>query len=143
MLTYPYTVSYIIYSQIESVQKVMKSADQNIIFYANTIENPVDIGYPLLCAEYNRSFPNVKNLQASINHWMENFDQKSETTDQAEDGWMKVGKKKTQRVTEEEQNEVKRKINKKRKKNELVSLSKTKSHKKCFSLGKLLSIPNT
>lgn len=60
-------------------------------------------------------------MQTDINEWMIKFDEKAQTTDQPEDGWMKVGKKKAQRITEEEQNEVKRKNVKKRKKNELVS----------------------
>lgn len=85
------------------------------------MEHPVDTGYPLICAEYNKSFPNVKKMQTDINEWMIKFDEKAQTTDQPEDGWMKVGKKKAQRITEEEQNEVKRKNVKKRKKNELVS----------------------
>ena len=38
-----------------------------------------------------------------------------------EEGWVKVGKKKTQRLTEEDQEEMKTKAAKKRKKGQLVS----------------------
>ena len=52
---------------------------------------------------------------------MANFDNTEEEEDEAEDGWTKVGKKKTVRMTEEEQNQAKQKVAKKRKKQQLVS----------------------
>ena len=93
---------------------------KDLIFYASTVENPIVTGYSLMCAEYNQSFPNVKKLQNSITEWMADFDQAKTETTPTEDGWSKVGKKKAMRVTEEEQNQVKQKNAKRKKKNELV-----------------------
>ena len=46
----------------------------------------------------------------------------ADTTDQPDDGWTKVGKKKTVRLTEADQIEMKARAARKRKKGELVSL---------------------
>ena len=93
------------------------------VMVVSTVEHPVVQGYSLFCAEYNQSFPNVKQLQEDINEWMKKFDKQKEATAEAEDGWTKVGKKKTQRMTEEEQEMQKKKSAKKRKKNQLVKLA--------------------
>ena len=45
----------------------------------------------------------------------------ADTTDQPDDGWTKVGKKKTVRLTEADQIEMKARAARKRKKGELVS----------------------
>ena len=114
-------MSYIVYTKSESADNVIKSADKNRVLYASTVENPIITGYALMCGQYNRSFPDVKKLQDDINLWMAKFDETEKEEEKPEDGWVAVGKKKVQRATEEEQNEAKRKVAKKRKKDQLVT----------------------
>lgn len=115
-----FTVNYIVFANEEAATKVMAGTDSGVMV-VNTVENPVVHGYSLFCAEYNQSFPNVKQLQDDVNEWMKNFDQQKEATIGTEEGWTKVGKKKTQKMTEEEQEMQKKKSAKKRKKNQLVN----------------------
>ena len=64
-----------------------------------------------------------KIIKTSINEWMVEFEaRQADTTDQPDDGWTKVGKKKTVRLTEADQIEMKARAARKRKKGELVSL---------------------
>jgi len=54
-----------VYADAASIEKLTKAANMKKPkpMYANTIENPVITGYPLFCAEYNQSFPDIKKLQ--------------------------------------------------------------------------------
>jgi len=119
-----FSVAYIVYADAASIEKLMKAANMKKAkpMYANTVENPVITGYPLFCAEYNQSFPDIKKLQANINEFMANFDeQKTEEQMKADDGWQVAGKKKFVRLTEAEQNEMKKKVAKKRKRDQQLN----------------------
>lgn len=119
-----FSVAYIVYAEAASIEKLTKAANMKKPkpMYANTVENPVITGYPLFCAEYNQSFPDIKKLQAEINEFMANFDeQKTEEQMKADDGWQVAGKKKFVRLTEAEQNEMKKKVAKKRKRDQQLN----------------------
>ncbi|CAG5086631.1 Oidioi.mRNA.OKI2018_I69.PAR.g11291.t1.cds [Oikopleura dioica] len=119
-----FSVAYIVYAEEASIEKLKKTANakKTKTMYASTVEHTVITGYPLFCAEYNQSFPDIKKLQTEINEFMANFDEKkTEEEMEAEDGWQVAGKKKFVRLTEAEQNEMKKKVAKKRKKDQQLN----------------------
>lgn len=63
-----FSVAYIVYAEEASIEKLKKAANAKKTkpMYANTVEHPVITGYPLFCAEYNQSFPDIKKLQSML-----------------------------------------------------------------------------
>jgi len=117
-----FKVAYIVYKKAISVTALFESANAGDVLYASTVEAPIITGLESFCANYNAAFPNVKQLQDSINAWMAAFEEKqSEGTTEADSEWSRVGKKKAVRLTEDEQKSIKLKAAKKRKKGELLN----------------------
>ena len=69
---------------------------------------------------------------------MADFEERqSEKVDEPDDGWTKVGKKKTVRLTEADQVEMRARAAKKRKKGELVSFVLDSKYQKCYAFSRI------
>lgn len=116
-----FRVAYIVFSSEDALAKVKAFSDKGDHLVISTGQDPIVTGLALFCAEYNKSFPDIKKLQNEINTFMSEFESKDDSKeDGVEDGWSKVGKKKTQRLTEAEQEDSRLKAAKKRKKGQLI-----------------------
>jgi len=119
-----FKVAYIVYAKEQSIANLKTASENGDKMIVSTIENPVITGLESFCARYNQSFPNIKKLQNEITTWMSDFEENAEekkNAEEAEEGWTAVKGKGTTRRTEEEQNEMKAKAAKKRKKGQLLN----------------------
>jgi len=118
-----FKVAYIVFAKEHSINNLKMASESGEKMIVSTLENPIITGLESYCARYNQSFPNLKKLQNEITTWMSDFEEKNseEKTETAEDGWTAVKGKGTTRRIEEEQNEMKMKAAKKRKKGQLLN----------------------
>jgi len=118
-----FKVAYIVFAKEQSIANLKTASENGDKMVVSTIENPVITGLESYCASYNQSFPNIKKLQNEINTWMSDFEESNaeQKVESTEEGWTAVKGKGTTRRTEEDQNEMKMKAAKKRKKGQLLN----------------------